>query len=178
MGVTLKDLTVEGRHFRHTLVVWVRVPPETAFAYVSDITRHNEWTVNQVKITPLTPGPVRLGSKYAAVGRQGGKDWPSELEVTGYEPPHRFEFTATGGPIGTPEGDPHRHEFLFAPQNGGTQLEVRRMDPAPANWPSWFMKIFASLIASNFLMPVRKRTVENLQARLDQPADQPSQSPA
>jgi hypothetical protein len=171
MGVTLKDFRVECRHFHHTIITWVRIPPEAAFAYVADITRHNEWSTNSIKITPLTPGPVRLGSKYAAVGRQGGKDWPSDLEVTGYESPHRFEFTATGGPIGTPEGDPHRHEFLFAPESGGTQLEVRRWDPAPPSWPSWFLNIFVFLIARNFLIAHRLRTIENLRTRLDELAD-------
>ena len=178
MGVTLKDGRVEGRHFHHTLVIWVRVSPETAFAYVADITRHNEWTLNEIKVTPLTPGPIRLGSKYAAVGRQGGKDWPSQLEVTAYEPPHRFEFTATGGPIATPEGDPHRHEFLFTSQNGGTQVEVRRTDPAAPNWPSWFLYIFASLAMPILIRGPRMRTVERLRARLDELSDTQSSSTA
>ena len=124
MTVALRDWEVQGRHFRHTFVMWVRARPETAFAYVADIPRHNEWTVDEIKITPLTPGPVRLGSKYHAVGWQAGKDWPSDLAVTVYEPPRRFEFTATGGPISTPDGDPHRHEFLFTPRDGGTEVEI------------------------------------------------------
>ncbi len=158
--------------------MWVRVLPETAFAYVADITRHNEWTVNEIKVTPLTPGPVRLGSRYSAVGRQAGKDWPSQLEVTAYEPPRRFEFTATGGPAPAPESDPHRHEFLFTPQNGGTQLEVRRTDPAPSNWPSWFLYIFTSLVMPILIRGPRIRTVERLRARLDELSDTQSSSTA
>ena len=38
MGVTLKYFRVEGRHFHHTIITWVRIPPEVAFAYVADIT--------------------------------------------------------------------------------------------------------------------------------------------
>jgi hypothetical protein len=143
MKVALTRVTIENRHLLHTIVTWVRVPPEIAFTYVADITRHYEWASDEINITPITPGPVQLGCKYIAVGRQGGKDWPSQLEVTGYEPLHRFAFTATGGPVGTPEGDPHRHEFLFVPENGGTRLEVRRTNLAAPNWPSWLFHLFA-----------------------------------
>ncbi len=167
MVVALKGFQVEGHHFYHSIVTSVRVPPEAAFAYVSDVSRHNEWSTNSIKITPLTPGAVRLGSKYAAVGRQWGKDWPSELEVTGYEPPRRFEFTATGGPVGTPEGDPHRHAFLFTPESGGTRLEAQRWDPIPSSWPSWQTRIFLVAVAPILNMPIRLRTIENLRTRLD-----------
>jgi|GEM_PF-369742 len=171
MTVTFKSSTVENGHFHHSIVTWVRVSPETAFAYVSDISRHNEWAENEVKITPLTPGLVRLGSKYEAVGRQAGKDWPSQLEVTAFEPPRRFEFTATGGPIGTPEGDPHRHQFLFTPKNGGTELEVGRIDPAPPGWPLLLYRIFAVLVRPFLLRGPRTRTIENLRTKLDHLAD-------
>ncbi len=167
MAVASKGFQVEGHHFYHTIVTWVRIPPEAAFAYVADISRHNEWGTNSIKVTPLTSGPVRLGSRYTAVGRQWGKDWPSELEVTGYEPSHRFEFTATGGPVGTPEGDPHRHEFLFTPESGGTRVEARRWDAIPASWPSWQTRIFLVAVAPILNMPIRLRTIDNLRRRLD-----------
>jgi uncharacterized protein YndB with AHSA1/START domain len=178
MSVTFKGFVREGNHVTHTIVTWVRVPPEAAFAYVTDITRHNEWAMNEIKVTPRTPGPVRLGSKYVAVGRQGGKDWPSQLEVTGYEPSHRFEFTATGGPIDTPDGDPHRHEFLFSPIDGGTELVVRRTDPAPPNLPSWlFMNILAPIVV-RYARGQRIKTIERLRERLDELADSQAVTPA
>ncbi len=167
MVVASKGFRVEDHHFYHSIVTWVRIPPEQAFAYVADVSRHNEWSTNSIKITPLTPGPVRLGSKYAAVGRQWGKDWPSQLEVTGYEPPRRFEFTATGGPVSAPEGDPHRHEFLFIPERGGTRLEAQRWDPVPPTWSPWFTRAFLVLVAPVLNMPIRLRTIGNLRTRLD-----------
>ncbi len=133
--------------------------------------RHHEWTLDEIQITPLTLGPVRMGSKYSAVGRQAGKEWPSQLEVTAYEPPTRFEFTATGGPIDSPSGDPHRHEFLFTPQGGGTRLEARRLDPAPPNIPSWlFIYILAPLVLL-YARGQRIKTIKRLQGRLDEMAD-------
>ncbi len=171
MKVTLTRVTIENHHAHHTIVTWVRVPPEIVFAYVAAITRHNEWASDKINITPITPGPVQLESKYTVVGRQGGKDWPSQLEVTGYEPPHRFAFTATGGPIGTLEGDTHRHEFLFTLKNGGTELEVRRTDPAAPNWPSWFFHFFAFLVMPMLVRSRRIRTIERLRTRLDELAN-------
>lgn len=174
MSVEFKGWKVEGHHFQHTIVTWVKVPPETAFAYVADITRHHEWAVDKINVTPQTSGPVQVGSKYTAVGHQRGKDWPSELEVTAYEPPSRFEFTATGGPIDTPAGDPHRHEFLFTPQNGGTQLEIRRIDPAPPNMPAWlFINIMSPLVLI-YARRHRVETVRRLQERLNQLASNKS----
>ena len=171
MSVTFKGWSREGNHFHHTIVTWVKVPPEVAFAYAADITRHSEWSFDEIKVAPLTPGPVRLGSKYTAVGHQRGKDWPSQLEVTAYEPSSRFEFTATGGPIDTPVGDPHRHEFLFVPQNGGTQIEVQRTDPAPPNMPSWLFIYILSPLVLTYARGHRIETVRRLKERLDQLAD-------
>ena len=158
---------VEGRRARSAVVAWVPAPPEAAFAYVADFTRHHEWTLDEVTVEPLTPGPVRMGSRYAAVGRQGGKDWPSQLEVTTYEPARRVAFTATGGPIGTPDDDPHRHEFLFRAHDNGTQIELRRTDPAPPRWPTWFCAlVLAPLVRAT--LGKRLTTVERLAARLEQ----------
>lgn len=89
--------------------------------------------------------------------------------MTVFEPPHRFEFTATGGPGGTSLGHPHRHDFLFTPENGGTRIELRRTDPAPN-------VLFAPIgpIVLRAVRGIRMRTVDNLRSRLEQlPAGQP-----
>lgn len=160
---------VEGPRARSAVVTWVPVSAEEAFAYVADLTRHNEWTMDEVTVTPHSPGPVQLGRRYSAVGRQGGKDWPSQLEVTVYEPPRRFEFTATGGPIGTPDDDPHRHDFLFTPRGGGTQIELRRTDPAPPEWPSWVCRLLLAP-AVRLTLGTRITTVTRLAACLERGA--------
>jgi uncharacterized protein YndB with AHSA1/START domain len=148
------------------VVTWVPVSAAAAFAYVADLTRHNEWTVDEVMVTPHAPGPVQLGRRYSVVGRQGGKAWPSQLEVTVYEPPHRFEFTATGGPLGTPDDDPHRHTFLFTPSDGGTRLELWRTDPAPPRWPAWLCPLLGPLVRAT--LATRITTVARLAARLEE----------
>ena len=95
------------------------------------------------------------------MGHQAGKDWPSDLTVTGLDPPFRFESTATGGPIGTTELMLHRHEFLLAPQDGGTRIEIRRADPL-LDWKARL--VGRPLIRATLGM--RLRTVTRLADRL------------
>ncbi len=158
---------VEGTRSRSSVVTWIPAPPEEVFSYVADMTRHHEWALDEITVTPVTPGPVRLGSRFTSVGKQLGKEWPSQLEVTAYEPPRRFEFTATGGPLPSPEGDPHRHEFLLTAENGGTRLELRRTDPAPPSWPGWVARLVAPLVVRSTLGK-RIQTVERLREKLEQ----------
>jgi hypothetical protein len=86
------------------------------------------------------------------------------LEVTVYERPSTFEFTATGGPIGTPEDDPHRHTFTFTPEEGGTRIVLVRRDPLPPDW-SRAQRSLTPLIV-RLTSGSRKRTVANLRQRL------------
>jgi len=166
----MPDRDIEGRTWAdaaaaHSSVsTWVPSEPGTCFDYVADISRHDEWTTNAVKITALDGDTCRPGARYRAVGRQGGKDWPSELEVTIYDRPLTFEFTATGGPIGTPEDDPHRHTFTFTAEDGGTRIVLTRRDPYPPEW-SRFKRALAPGIV-RLTLGIRKRTVANLRRRL------------
>lgn len=158
---------IEGRDARSAVATGVRVPPERAFSYVADLTRHHEWAMNEITVTPVTPGPVRLGSRFQSVGRQLRKERPADLEVTGFDPPRYFAFSATGGPIPSPDGDPHLHEFLLTANNGGTRLELRRRDLGPPSWPGWLIRLAGPLILRSTVR-VRVQTVERLRTRLEQ----------
>ncbi len=165
-GVSVKAWR-ERRHFKCQASAWVSVQPEIAFDYITNITRHNEWATDEIKVTQLTPGPVRLGSEFSSIGIQGGREWPSHLVVTQFERPQLFEFTATGGPIAAPQEDPHRHEFLLTPKNMGTLIEVCKTDPAPENWPNLQVRFFtplASLTMGNryFVMRNLQECINNL----------------
>jgi uncharacterized protein YndB with AHSA1/START domain len=99
--------------------VVINAAPEKVFAYVSDLTRHPEWSGGKLKIEPLTPGPIAVGSQYKSYGEVAGqKNRPNELRVTHYESPTRFVFTAQDPGFGEVT-----HEFAFTPQAGGTLME-------------------------------------------------------
>ena len=129
---------VQGRSWADTTAAYSKVTtsvplaPEVCFDYVADFSRHPEWATNRVRISPVDPNRSGPGARYRAVGHQAGKDWPSELEVTVYDRPSTFEFTATGGPIGTPENDPHRHTFTFTAEENGTRDRVDSARPLAA----------------------------------------------
>ena len=169
---------IQGRTWADTAAAyssvstWVPSQPATCFDYVADFSRHDEWTTNPVTIAALDGDTRGLGTRYRAVGHQGGKDWPSELQVTIYNRPLTFEFTATGGPIGTPEDDPHRHTFTFTGEDGGTRIVLFRRDPYPSDW-SRFKRALAPVVI-RITLGIRKRTVANLRQRL---AARPSPTP-
>ena len=103
----------------NTYHVVINAQPEVVFAYVSDLTRHPEWSGGRLKIEAVSTGPVAVGSEYISHGDVAGqKDRPNELRVTQYQPPSRFAFVAKDPGFGEVS-----HEFTFKPQAGGTLME-------------------------------------------------------
>jgi hypothetical protein len=172
--VSSKDVIVrtwaDQKAAHSSVETWVPCDPEKCFDYVTDFSRHSEWATNPVEIHPLDDAiKGGVGARFQAVGHQAGRDWPSKLEVTAYDRPSTFEFTATGGPIGTPEDDLHRHMFTFRPIAGGTRIVLVRRDPLPPDW-SRAMRSLAPLIV-RLTSSSRKRTVANLRQRLVETID-------
>ena len=146
------------------VITWIPRDPEKCFDYVADVLRHSEWATNRIEITSVDSGHSGVGSPFRAIGHQGGKDWPADPEITVFDRPSTFEFTATGGPIGTPDDDPHRHTFTFAPEGEGTRITLVRRDPLPPSWSG--LKRSLTPIVVRLTLGIRKRTVANLRARL------------
>ena len=82
---------------------------------MSDLTRHPEWSGGELKIEAVTPGPITVGKEYRSRGEVAvQKDRPNTVQVTEYEPPHKFAFAAND-----PDFGKVTHEFTFAEQNEG-----------------------------------------------------------
>ena len=98
--------------------VLVHSPLQKAFDYVSDLTRHPEWSGGELKIEALTPGPIAVGKEYQSHGEVAvQKNRPNTVQVTEYEPPHKFSFVAKDPDFGRVT-----HEFTFTEQNGGVLI--------------------------------------------------------
>jgi uncharacterized protein YndB with AHSA1/START domain len=98
--------------------VFVRTSLQKAFAYVSDLTRHPEWSGGELKIEEVAAGPIGVGKSYRSRGEVAvQKERPNTVEVTAYEPPTRFAFEAQDPDFGTVT-----HEFTFAGGNGGVLI--------------------------------------------------------
>lgn len=101
--------------------VLVKVPLRSAFDYVSDLTLHPEWSSGELRIEALTPGPIAVGKQYQSRGEVAiQKNRPNTVQISEYEPPHKFGFVANDPDFGNVS-----HVFTFTEENGG--VVIRRM---------------------------------------------------
>jgi uncharacterized protein YndB with AHSA1/START domain len=99
--------------------ILVRAPLTLVFDYVSDLTRHPEWSSGQLKIEAVAPGPIAVGREYISRGEVAGqKDRPNGVQITEYEPPHKFGFVAND-----PDFGKVTHVFTFTEQQGGVLVK-------------------------------------------------------
>ena len=101
---------------RFTLDLQIARPPEDVFAYLTDVTRLPEW--QSTASAGEADGPVRLGTRIRERRTFIGRDVRTELEVTGYDPPRRFDVDARGGPV------PFAISHVLEAAGGGTKLHV------------------------------------------------------
>jgi uncharacterized protein YndB with AHSA1/START domain len=90
------------------------------FAYLSDVTRHGEWSPTALRVESLEPGrPVAVGVRYRSFGINLGRQFENQLEITELEPPKRFGFTAQTQ-IGSLL---FRHTFVLTPTGAGVRVD-------------------------------------------------------
>lgn len=141
-----------------TWKISVKVPPDKAYAYVADLSRHGEWgsQADEMTIKPDEPGEPAVGKTYTADGILLGKRNPSKVKITSLDPPNRVEFEyedsrGTGG-----------HVFTFTPRNGGTLITRQIYGiKQPLLGPLLF-RIFKSKIDVNY-----NGALSNLKNRLE-----------
>ena len=101
--------------------ILVRAPLQTSFDYVSDLTRHPEWSGGELKIEALTPGPIAVGKEYASRGEVAiQKERPNTVRVSEYDSPRAFGFVANDPNFGDVF-----HVFTFKEQGGGVLIQRR-----------------------------------------------------
>ncbi|MCI0555407.1 MAG: SRPBCC family protein [Anaerolineae bacterium] len=99
--------------------ILVHAPLQTVFDYVSDLTKHPEWSGGELKIEAITPGPIAVGKEYQSHGEVAmQKDRPNTVQVTEYEPPHKFAIVSND-----PDFGKVTHVFTFTEQTGGVLVK-------------------------------------------------------
>ena len=99
--------------------VFVHAPIQTAFDYVSDLTKHPEWSGGELKIEAVTPGPIAVGKEYRSRGEVAvQKDRPNTVQITKFEPPHKFGIVANDPDFGKVS-----HIFTFTEQDAGVLVK-------------------------------------------------------
>ena len=143
----------------HSYPVFIKAAPEVVFAYVSDLSRHPEWSGAHLNIQELAPGPVAVGKEYLSKGDiPGQKDRPNQLRVTEYQPPSRFSFVAKDPDFGDVP-----HTFTFTPQSGGTLVERIVVLNLPAPTALMFRLFIRPLIGK----PAMDKALAALKAKLE-----------
>jgi len=141
--------------------ILVRAPLQTAFEYVSDLTKHPEWSGGELKIEAVASGPIGVGKEYSSKGQVGRiqKDRPNKVTVTEYEPPNKFGFVSMDQDFGRVS-----HLFTFAEQDGGT-LVTRSM--------TFSLNPLMAFLFQTFIFPLigkpdTARSLAALKARLEE----------
>jgi len=99
--------------------ILVRAPLQTVFDYVSDLTKHPEWSGGELKIEAVTPGPIAVGKEYRSRGEVAvQKDRPNLVQVTEYDPPHKYGIVANDPDFGKVS-----HIFTFTEQGEGVLIK-------------------------------------------------------
>jgi carbon monoxide dehydrogenase subunit G len=138
--------------------IHVNVPPAVAFAYVADLTRHDEWNPG-LKVTAISEGPTTVGSRFQSVGHVMGREIHDDLCVTEYQPPACFAFFVKSG-LG---GEELTHEFMLQPKDGGTLVTRTAMATV-----SPLMKLLAPILAAFGIRSEMTKSMERLKAKLEQ----------
>ena len=135
------------------------MPPDKAYEYVADLSRHGEWASQADKMTikPDEAGGPAVGKTYSAEGTLLGIRNASKVTITALDPPNTVEFEYVD-PNGTSGG----HVFKFTSQNGGTLISRQIYGiKQPFIGPLLF-RIFKSRIDVNY-----NGALQNLKSKLE-----------
>ena len=88
---------------------------EDVFGFFTDPANDSRWRSHVKEISATDP--VAVGSRiHQVISGPGGRGIPADIEVTAYEPPHRYAFQVVAGPV-RPNG-----EFRFATADNTTSV--------------------------------------------------------
>jgi len=95
----------------------VERPIEEVFAYLTDLDRVPDWQTN-VLYLQLQSSSMRTGAKLVELRKFLGRKVESVVEVTAYEPPHRYTIVVQAGPI------PFEISNVLSEDEGGTRIDA------------------------------------------------------
>lgn len=73
----------------------ISAPAEKVFAYVSDFTRHGEWSGHGLQATKVGDGPVAAGTKFSTTAKMLGTQ-REESTITEMTSPQTFSWDSVG----------------------------------------------------------------------------------
>jgi uncharacterized protein YndB with AHSA1/START domain len=142
-----------------TWTVTVNRSPEVVFAYLTDMSRHGEWSPRPYKIEPVEgAGEAAVGARFRSVGSiPGDKHHENDVEITRVDPPTRFSLVAYE------KGQPFMHDFVLTPAADGTRVDRTVDSPEPTG----FLRLIYPLIWSLVIKPAVQRDLDSFKARCE-----------
>ena len=93
----------------------VSVPPEKAYEYLADISKHTEWAPHLASAEKTSDGPVAVGSTFRTVGRQLGTH-EAQVRITELVPNEKIVFESED------DTGQFRHSFSLQRSESGTAI--------------------------------------------------------
>lgn len=91
---------------------------DEVFNFVLDFENASEWQSGVVTSKKVTPGPVRVGTRFVEDVRIALKKVSAACVITGIAPGRSISFAATSAPVD------YQGEFLFEQAGAGTQVSL------------------------------------------------------
>ena len=137
----------------------VAADPSTAWALISDIQRHGEWSPQEFEATKLDDGPIGVGTRYSTAGRKGvrkGVLRSTDVVVTDFVPTATFGFEATEH-AGT-----YRTTFLISPAGTGSSIQ-RVVQPPTTGIVPFVRHVLLAPVVRRYV----KQNMDALKLKLD-----------
>jgi len=143
-----------------TWTVTVNRSREDVFAYLTDMSRHGEWSPKPYRIEPVegSAGVAAVGARFRSIGTiPGDKHHENDVEITRVDPPARFSFTAFE------KGQPFKHDFILTAAPEGTKVERTVDSPEPTG----LLRVIYPLLWSLVIKPGVQKDLESFKARCE-----------
>lgn len=144
---------------RKQIVTTVRVdrPPAEVFAYLTDVTKHADWSPKAYRVEGVD-GPVTKGTTFTSYGWiPGDSEHKNEVEVTECDPPSRFVLCSTE------KDQQFINTFELSAEGAGTKV-VRTLDmPSPGGAAG----LLLPLLIPTLIKPGVQKGMNMLKANLE-----------
>lgn len=96
----------------------IAAPPDVVFRRAADFANAPQAIKGIAKVEMLTSGPVGIGTKFRETRIFFGREATEQMEVTAFEPPHRYALGAES------HGCRYHSELTFRPSGQGCEVEM------------------------------------------------------
>ena len=135
--------------------ITINAPVEKVFDYVSDFSRHGEWSGHGLQVSKSSEGPVAVGATYSTEAKQFGTQ-REKSTVTDLTPGKTFGWDSTGALGGI------HHWFAVSEEGGATVLAKG----AELVQPSFLAKVMSWRISREMPKSLRE-DLEKIRASIE-----------